>query len=69
MLTAVKDVRGSELKIPEIVVWLPCDVFCVGFSMGSIFRSTVFGGICGFLCCVIDLMYRTAYKHHRGGVM
>ena len=31
MLTTVKDGRGSELEMPEIVVWLSCDVFRVVF--------------------------------------
>ena len=34
MLTAVKDGRGSELEMPEIVVWLSWDVFRVDFFYG-----------------------------------
>ena len=67
MLTAVKDGRGSELEMPQIVRLIIVHVFHVGFSLESIFRSTVCGGVCGILWCIIALMYCTAYKHHGGG--
>ena len=64
MLTKLKNGRGSELEMPEIFVWLSCDVFRVGFSLDPFYGLLVCGGVCGFLWFLTGLMNRTAYKHH-----